>query len=385
MKRRDLILIENYFREYYYKNVNQIIRDIYSIDSREFGYIDFNDIMRRHIALKPGEFKEWLLENVPKHFYHSSAYYMFPEKEMGAKIWEGGDLVFDIDLDHIKGYDPKKIIVCVEDKNYVTVDDVNECKENYKEIIFLDSEGVSRAKKELVNLLETLNRDFDIKLDSMKIYFSGARGYHVHITNDQLLKLDSYARMEIKDYLTYDGFDIRYAKSINARPVVTFLSAVINSDERLNIIFSTDEIDFLKSISNIKDFSLFLKRRNKEEKIIKKINIFISKFLGIQIDGVVTADISRLIRVPHSLHGKTGLRKTQIPYDSLDSFDPFSDAVRKDEEKIRLKVLYCPKTFWYNDEYGPYFNDEVVIPFSLGIYLSMNELAEDLVVSEAVK
>ena len=378
MRKRDLILIENYFREYYYRNADIITRSISSLESREFAYIDFSNIMKRHIALKKREIRAWLLENIPKHFYHSSAYYMFPEKEMDSKDWRGTDLVFDIDLDHIISYEPRKIVLCKDDENYVVTENKDECKEKIKEIIILDEKGLLAAKKELLNLLEILSRDFDIKPEEMQIFFSGARGYHVHVKSDRFLKLDSYARMEIKDYITFDGVDIKYIKTTNSRPIIKFFNVILSSDDRLKRVFSNSEIEYLKKISIAKNLYLFLKEIKKRRSILEKANKFISSFLGVQIDGVVTVDVSRLIRVPYSLHGKTGLIKTPIPYKSLDSFNPFSDTVKKDEDKIKLKILYCPKIFWYDNEYGPYFNDEEVIPFSLGIYLSMNGLAYDI-------
>ena len=376
MKRRDLILIENYFKEYYYHNTKLIMENIPLLEDREFAYIDFDNVMRRHISFRIKEFKEWLLENVPKHFYHSSSYYMFPEKEMDSKGWKGADLVFDIDLDHISSYKPEKVILC-KDKGDIITKDEDECNDK-KEIVILNNEGLLAAKKELLNLLEILSRDFDIKIDDMQIFFSGARGYHVHIRNSKFLKLDSYARMEIKDYLTFDGIDIRYINTEKSRPLRKFFNAVLSSNEKLKNVFTDSEIEFLKKISRKKELSLFLKEIKKRKIIAEKVNRFIPKFLGVQIDGVVTVDVSRLIRTPYSLHGKTGLIKTPVPYNDLDSFNPFVDSVRKDEEKIKLKILYCPKIYWYDNDYGPYFNEEKTIPFSLGIYLSTNGLAYEI-------
>lgn len=378
MKKRDLILIQNYFREYYYRNADIIVENISSLESREFAYIDFDNVMKRHIALRKRELKKWLLENIPKHFYHSSAYYIFPEKEMDSKEWKGADLVFDIDLDHITSYEPRKIALCKEEKEYIIAENTHKCKGKIKEIIILDEKGLLAAKKELLNLLEILSRDFDIKIDEMQIFFSGARGYHVHVKNSRFLNLDSYARMEIKDYLTFDGIDIKYVKTASSRPIIKFFNSILNLDKQLKKVFSDSEIEFLKKISSTKDLYLFLRQIKKRKDILEKANKFISNFLGVQIDGVVTVDVSRLIRTPYSLHGKTGLIKIPISYESLDSFNPFSDAVKKEEEKIKLKILYCPKIFWYDNEYGPYFNEEATIPFSLGIYLSTSDLAYDI-------
>ncbi len=46
-----------------------------------------------------------------------------------------------------------------------------------------------------------------------------------------------------------------------------------------------------------------------------------------ETDAPVTTDIHRLIRLPGSLHGGTGLRVVPLPRDAVEGFDPFRDAV----------------------------------------------------------
>ena len=46
-----------------------------------------------------------------------------------------------------------------------------------------------------------------------------------------------------------------------------------------------------------------------------------------EIDEPVTSDIKRLIRLPQSLHGKTGLRVVPMDRDTLGAFEPLRDAV----------------------------------------------------------
>ena len=45
-----------------------------------------------------------------------------------------------------------------------------------------------------------------------------------------------------------------------------------------------------------------------------------------QVDEPVTRDIKRLIRLPGSLHGKTGMRVISMSRDDLTGFDPLRDA-----------------------------------------------------------
>ncbi|MDD1746849.1 MAG: DNA primase catalytic subunit PriS, partial [Methanomassiliicoccales archaeon] len=63
--------------------------------------------------------------------------------------------------------------------------------------------------------------------------------------------------------------------------------------------------------------------------------------LGGEVDEPVTSDIKRLIRLPYSLHGKTGLRVQKMTRDELDDFDPLRDAVpgTLGDAPIKLKMV----------------------------------------------
>ena len=50
-------------------------------------------------------------------------------------------------------------------------------------------------------------------------------------------------------------------------------------------------------------------------------------FAAGETDEPVTCDVKRLIRLPGSLHGKTGLKVIPVSLDTLHDFDPLSDAV----------------------------------------------------------
>lgn len=55
-----------------------------------------------------------------------------------------------------------------------------------------------------------------------------------------------------------------------------------------------------------------------------------------ETDEPVTADVKRLIRLPGSLHGKTGLRVVTLKADDLKDFDPFRDATVFGDETVRM-------------------------------------------------
>lgn len=369
---RDKVYLENAFKRYYYVHSKDIYHSIRDFESREFAYIDFNNVMRRHIALNKSAFVEWILNNVPRHFYYSSSYYLFPSKEMGEKGWLGADLIFDIDLDHIRGYSPHKIIICIENGETIIKESTSECKGTTEEISFFTEADYLVAKKELDRLVSILMEDFGIKAEEIRIYFSGARGFHVHVEGESLSKLDSYARMEIKDYLTFSGIDVKEVKSMSARPMKEFLSALNLNDEGLRDVFTAKELNYLRKIMS--DYKKLISVLRKNKRLLRKVNRFITEHLSISIDDIVTVDTSRLIRVPLSIHGKTGFIKTYVPLDKIDTFNPFNESILPLFNKVKLKVRYLPRLLWNYNEYGPWHNEEVVLPEGLAISLLLRNL-----------
>jgi DNA primase small subunit len=62
-----------------------------------------------------------------------------------------------------------------------------------------------------------------------------------------------------------------------------------------------------------------------------------------EVDEPVTSDIKRLIRLPYSLHGKTGLRVEKMTRDELEGFDPLRDAVPSSLSDAPIKLKMAKK------------------------------------------
>ncbi len=133
---------------------------------REWGFIFFDElpevVMRRHKAFtSEGEAFEYLGSMVPAHVYHSAAYYQFPgAATMKEKQWQGADLIFDLDADHL----PQK-------------------PRSYAEML-------SNVKAETLKLLDFLLEDFGFSENNLNIVFSGGRGYHIHVRDPKVLELE---------------------------------------------------------------------------------------------------------------------------------------------------------------------------------------------------
>jgi DNA primase small subunit len=88
--------------------------------------------------------------------------------------------------------------------------------------------------------------------------------------------------------------------------------------------------------------------------------------LPAEIDTVVTTDIHRLIRLPETLNGKTGLRAMAVS--NLDAFDPFQDPIAFEGETT-VRVTEAPAFRMGKTTYGPYTNEQVTLPAEAAMLL----------------
>jgi len=326
---------------------------------REFAFVYFDsEGMHRPVAFRSkAEVKEFLKKKTPLHSYYSTAYYSNPEAPMADKEWLGADLVFDLDADHIPGS---------EELNYF--------------------EQLKRVKEKCILLIDDfLVNDFGIEEKDMELFFSGNRGYHVHVRKDEVFDLSKQARREIVDYITGVGLDMdvilpyenikigEYKDIDNVKKVprlpdedeggwrkktrkLTFeLLRRWNNMEKEKVIIEMREkhgigiktstglyqdlfeegkwekvieegvLDVFseeKRMVNASTFEKIIEGILKEENV-QEIG---SKIIG-STDEPVTGDTKRLIRLPSSIHGSSFLIVQKIGFDSLEEFDPLVDAV----------------------------------------------------------
>ncbi|MEM0266280.1 MAG: DNA primase catalytic subunit PriS [Archaeoglobaceae archaeon] len=302
------------FSEFYSKNRIELPREF---KKREFAFVPFESIpefvMRRHVSFESEEeFQGYVAKNVPAHVYYSSAYYENPgEEKMEKKGWIGADLIFDIDGDHLP----------IKTKNIASL--------------------LERTKIEVKKLIKLLKTDFGVK--EVEIFFSGGRGYHVHVLDEDFRYLEAPERREIIDYLTLN----------NPRLFRNFPES--NAEIRVKRFLSKKGIP---------------ERNWKKEKFIKSA----IDALRVYIDAPVTADVKRLIRMPGTLHGKSGLRVTKV--EDIETFDPFRDAIAFGEEKVRVRILKKVKMKMGGYEFNFSPGDSAEIPEFSAIYLICRGLAK---------
>ncbi|HDI23923.1 MAG TPA: DNA primase catalytic subunit PriS [Thermoplasmatales archaeon] len=336
------------FREYYSKEKIELPE---RFGKREFAFMPFGaKLMKRHLSFKKREdFLKFILDMVPAHAYYSSAFYQNPgAPTMEEKGWMGAELIFDLDLDHLE---KKKV------KSY--------------------EEGLEAVKEEFSRLVnEFLMDDFGFERKYIKLYFSGGRGYHCHVLDPKVLSLDSSQRREIVDYIIGNDLD---EDSIFVKRIVETSSVRSRGVTRLEIpkpsepgwrgrvgrgimelVKKIDDEDFVESLINLgikrKDIERLRRELTRDRirrierglidqsKFIRRFflkaavrKIAISSVSG-ETDEPVTCDIKRLIRLPSSLHGKTGLKVCQIDIDKLEDFDPLYDAVVFSDDIVKVKL-----------------------------------------------
>jgi DNA primase small subunit len=91
---------------------------------------------------------------------------------------------------------------------------------------------------------------------------------------------------------------------------------------------STVRNDVLASKNSLFDRNTMATLTKKSQEILLKIlSEDVVIMMAGEVDEPVTADVKRLIRLPGSVHGKSGLRVVPLSRDELTDFDPLRDAV----------------------------------------------------------
>ncbi|TMI28214.1 hypothetical protein E6H36_01230 [Candidatus Bathyarchaeota archaeon] len=94
-----------------------------------------------------------------------------------------------------------------------------------------------------------------------------------------------------------------------------------------------------------------------------------------RIDTVVTTDIHRLIRLPGTLNGHTGLLAVEVQSERLDDFDPFTEStVFAGSMKVHVKE--APSFRLGTVHLGPFHDESVTLPAAAAMLLLCKRRAE---------
>jgi DNA primase small subunit len=327
---------------------------------------------------------------------------------MDKKGWLGADLIFDIDADHIptscnkihdewtcansgcgfsgKGITPDSCPICGGQKFDTKTWPCDLC--------------LGSAKAETAKVIDMLKKDFGFSDKELHVFFSGHRGYHVHVENEAAKALDAVARKEIVDYVSGIGLTL-LGETAKRGPERRRASSVFGLHDfgwnrRLKLgmqkfILNVTKED-LRSIG-VRSYAAVLRSK---EAILKrcfeegrwdsvkgvsvetwaKIAEHVKSLESAKIDTVVTTDIHRLIRLAGSLHGKTGLKKVEFPVSRLTDFDPFKEAVAFKGGAVKVFVSDAPEFRLGGNVFGPYRGQTVELPTAAALLLVCKGRAE---------
>jgi DNA primase small subunit len=403
VKEKTRNFLQKKFQEYYEEYASKILPPT-SIEKREFGFLLFrNRMMTRHRSfLDISELRRGLINVSPSDVYYSSAYYTYPTEDMDRKRWQGADLIFDIDADHLETDCKETHILWVCEKCERTgfgnpPSKCQECEGKIRDTNWVCENCLEATKKETIKLLEILTRDFGFLLKNMLISFSGNRGYHVHVENEDVKNLDQLARKEIVDYIKGTGLEaslygLSEKRSLRrgidlgpdytdpgwggrlARAVYDVLTTM-SEEELTNQVGLTRNTAkaILLDRDNIVEFSKrtppWFSVRGVGDKSWDRIIQFAIKNQAVDIDTVVTSDIHRLIRLPETLHGKTGFRTAVVSIEEIEKFDPLSEAQTFEKGTIKIRVSNSPKFRLGIETYGPFKEENVELPTAVAVML----------------
>lgn len=388
ISKESLEFLKNRFKEYY--ETNKIgLPDRFG--RREFAFVFFGGKgMFRHTSFdKKISFTNFINDRAPAHIYYSSAYYQKPDAQtMQEKDWMGAELIFDLDSDHLSG---------VEKMSY--------------------AKSLELVKKEFYKLVDDfLLNDFGFEEKYLDLYFSGSRGYHCHVRDPKIFSLDSNERREIVDYIT--GIDLKDSlvfhehitgsKSYGRRSYPSGKTLKMPTPDEpgwrgrisRGIIEIVDEI--IKSDNPIEKLGEYGVKKNEAEKLfrdfsddrVKRIKdglldqskmirrFFLNSALrktavsicAGETDEPVTCDVKRLIRLPSSLHGKTGLKVTEVKLDELKDFNPLRDTVILSNDLTKVEVNKTINIKMKDEDFN-FEEGEQNVPIYLAVFLIGGKMA----------
>lgn len=364
MQENDLRLAEESFRRYYFEHIDAI--EVPEEPSKhEFGYQKFNSGMIRHLAISgKGELRSLIIQNSPSDVYCSNGYYSFPNLPMDEKEWQGADLIFDIDSKDLglscrADHTLRRCTSCCSIFRNDTTCTV--CTSPKYDMISLPCRKcINGTKEEVEKLLGILVDDLGVMRDTIRVYFSGNEGFHIHVHDGRFMRANGRERGELVDYIMFRGaIPERYGMGKSEFP------------------------DLAEPGMRGRVAKQIFKSRSKRRGVIKQIQsagpqAFVDRLedaackIGSMIDPNVTTDIHRIFRLPGSLNGKSGMAK--IPCSDLKGFNPYEDACMIDTDMVSVTAhLPCVLKLG-GRRFGPY-EGNVEVPRFAAVYMICKGLA----------
>ncbi|MFP3952320.1 MAG: DNA primase small subunit domain-containing protein [Candidatus Bathyarchaeia archaeon] len=389
--------VHRLFEEWYETEAKRVVEPR-NLRQREFAFLTFmGQTMYRHIGFKDvSALHDYLADNAPSHCYHSSTYYEDPQANMSEKGWLGADLVFDIDADHFDlecqdRHDRWRCTTCGRRGSGKPPERCECGKATFQTENWLCEKCLQAAKYEAQKLLDILIQDFGLLPEEEVICnFSGHRGYHVHVINERIKMLGQNERREIVDYIMGIGLEPIHLGYNRLRGGPSNLSEMgwrgRSGRALYDYILGADEGDIKDlSLGTNATETLLEKKEEILNSLMEKHPSQITQYLNprplnklfktaikeqaAEIDTVVTTDIHRLIRIPNTLHGKTGWEVQNVPLDTLTDYNPLQEAIVFTEGTQKVYIKWTPRFKIGESEYGPYEDEKIELPTSAALFV----------------
>jgi DNA primase small subunit len=304
------------------------------VEKREFGIGSFGKkIVARHMAFNSmSQLHSFLIQEAPLFISQSVSYYEYPDaRPMEKKNRLGADLVFDLDADDVP---------C--GKKHIKKWFCTQCIEN--------------VKYETLKLIDLLTTDFGIAKKELKVVFSGSKGYHIHVRTPEIKGLSQEARKEIVDYIRMENIDkIESDQGLGKKISKVLLKKLKEGNIDIS---NRRKITKPELIHDLESGRRIMLPKSIARKVVGEISS--------KIDPSVTFDLSKLIRMPDTIHGSSGLKACYV--NNLEKFDPFKDAVVFGEKEVKI-MADSPEFTLKDQTFGPFKDQEIILPEYAAIYL----------------
>lgn len=370
-----------------------------SIEKREFGAGAFGKkISQRHLSFPDFQsFNGFLQQETPFFVSYSAAYYRNPAaRPMEAKQWEGADLVFEFDADDLKTdckqeHDFWECTQC-HATGKGNPEACTQCGASVRVNEWVCPDCLKAEKKQMETLLDLLETNLGFS-SGIAINFSGSKGFHVHVRSEEAKRLSPAARIEVLDFLTGQGLDLQQLgfaernKTLYGPPLFRakgWQKRILQA--LLELVEKNDSVRFAVAgnVSVRSAEKILEKKENVAESIRKGIFpavtskpttfwsnalTFVSDSLRLDIDRQTSLDKFKIIRVPETLHGSTGLKASKIPVENWKEFDALNESVVFGEEPVAVQISQTPRFFLKNQWFGPFREQAEELPEFAAVFL----------------
>jgi DNA primase small subunit len=360
MNEKTTAFLRQSYKEFYFKQGSESIEFPEDVESREFGYIPFGGGMVRHLSFRnKGEALAEILKQSPSSVYCSNARYEFPTRPIEEKGWLGAELIFDIDATDIpssckKGHDLWYCEKCHASGKLPRPAKCTKCGGPAVEFHGVCEECLDAAKDHANHVVGFLTDDFGVDPGAIRVYFSGNRGYHLHVFDKRFDLLNQQARGEIAEYVRGSTLPPSQTMAATLRRRVPSVPQGVGWTRRVTGYVAERSQNYGGTMQKLVSEAVASQRA--------------------LVDASVTTDIHRVFRLAGTLHGNTGMSKMRIS--SMPKFDPQVDPIVLGAKPVMVDVSFYPGFRLKHQDFGPFKSETVELPTFAAVSILTRGLGE---------